>query len=175
MKSQQIAVYQSLKDFMLAVGYANAAEQREDDPVWSTLNDNNFKSMMEYKFGIEPRLISVPTTLEAVHEGITSHEAWVYHEDLEHDDGEEAPVPLNAVAIPTEGETDEDDGSGFTGGPADTGDQDLGGGTGEPASTEKEPEGSQQQEPPADEPPAEEQQPATEEKPAEEGGDSEQE
>jgi hypothetical protein len=104
MKSQQIAVYASLNEFMVAVGYQNAADQREDDPVWSTLNDNNFKAMMEYKFGVEPRLITMPTTVEAVHEGITSHEAWAYREDLEHDDGEEAPVELEAVATPPDGD-----------------------------------------------------------------------
>lgn len=183
MKSQQIAVYQSLKDFMLAIGYANASEQREDDPVWSTLNDNNFKAMMEYKFGVEPRFIVIPTKLEAVHEGITSHEAWAYHEDLERDDDEGAPVPINVAATPAEGNAPEDTGSAEanlnTEPPVDGG-PDNGEGTGEPASTVQEPEGGQQpaapegeQAPqePAQQPeaPAQEQAPATEEKPEQEG------
>ena len=173
MKAQQIAVYESLNEFMVAVGYQNAADRREDDPVWSTLNDNNFKAMMEYKFGVEPRFIAVPTKLEAVHEGITSHEAWVYHEDLEHDDGEEAPVPLHAVATAPEGGEPDDSEGGQPLTPQ--GEQDDGEGTGEPASTEQKPEGT----PPADEPPAvppvDEQAPATEEKPADDGGGFEQE
>jgi hypothetical protein len=103
MKVQQIAVYESLKDFMLAIGYAQATEQRLDDPVWSTLNENNFRAMMEYQFGVEPRHISVPTTLAQVHERIKVHKAWKYREELEYDEGDEAP----AVAAPSTPPTNE--------------------------------------------------------------------
>ncbi len=104
MKSQQIAVYASLNDFMVAIGYQNASELREDDPVWSTLNQNNFKAMMEYKFGVEPRFSStVPTKLEEVHEAILAHEAWAYREDMEHDDGEEAPVYVAPAPVTDDG------------------------------------------------------------------------
>lgn len=158
MKSQQIAVYASLNEFMVAVGYQNAGDRREDDPVWSTLNQNNYTAMMEYKFGVDTRFASVvPTNLAAVHEGITGHEAWTYLEALEHEDGEEAPVPVFSapaqVEAAPEGEVT-DAGTGT--GEAAAGGADSGEGTGEPASTEQAPEGGQSQEPAQ---PVQEQQP----------------
>lgn len=196
MKSQQIAVYASLNDFMVAVGYQNAGDRREDDPVWSTLNQNNYTAMMEYKFGVDTRFASVvPTNLEAVHEGITGHEAWSYREELEHDDGEEAPEIVYLDAAPEGGETEpegsgEVDGGGESapeGSPLSTEPPADGGQTQQPETPAADQQPSQEQqtegtEPPADEQPKEPEAPAEEPKDeqpkepaAEEGGDSTQE
>jgi hypothetical protein len=101
MKVQQIAIYESLNAFMVAIGYQNAADRRDDDPVWSTLNENNYRAMMEYKFGQPRNEILVPTSLELVHPFIKEHSAWEYREDLEYEDGEEAPVVVAQIPLTT--------------------------------------------------------------------------
>lgn len=87
MSMQQIAIYESLKAFMLRIGYAQPAEQCSE--TWSAINHSNYKAMMTFKFGEDPNNILIPTKLELVHRGIREHSAWEYLAEFEVNEGEE--------------------------------------------------------------------------------------
>jgi hypothetical protein len=107
MQVQQIAIYESLKEFMLKVGYAQAANATPE--MWSIQNDNDFKALMTFMCGVAPAQILVPTTREYIHSAIVDHPHWVYKEELEYADGDEAPAVVYkepVVEVITDNSTD---------------------------------------------------------------------
>jgi flagellar biosynthesis GTPase FlhF len=81
---QQHAIYESLKAFMLRIGYAQQSEQTGE--TWSIINDNNFRAMMTFKYSVAPAMVLVPTKLVDVHEDIRKHKDWVYMDEYEYDE-----------------------------------------------------------------------------------------
>ena len=68
----QALIHAALKAYMLKVNFANAAEQTDEQ--WTTINQNNFVSLMTNKFGVRP--VYVPSSWTEVHASLAADPDW---------------------------------------------------------------------------------------------------